>query len=154
MVARVAEHTNFVFNLHHQHCVVTGIHLFQVLHERRKCVGVCFLRGRALRAQNLDGIAILDDARKAARILLDPDRHVTRQAVLPRGKPKEDDALVFMPCLIDEAVDEGEVVGPFFGLDQLPTQRSHHRIKAHRLELRPDGLHVFQVRRGRVVQLA
>ena len=59
-----------------------------------------------------------------------------------------------MARLVDEAVDEREVVDAFFGLDQFPAERRDHRVEAHGLELGPDGLHVFQVRRGRVVQLA
>ena len=73
MVARVAENADFVFDLHHQHGVVVGVDLLDVLHERREGAGVGLLRGRALRAQNLDRVAALDDARKALRILLHPD---------------------------------------------------------------------------------
>ena len=154
VVARVAENADLVFDLHHQNGVVARVDFFDVLHERGKGAGVGCLSGRRLRTQDLDGVAALDDARKAARILLDPDGRIARQAVLPRGQPEEDNALVLVPRLIDEAVDEREVVGAFFGLDQLPTQRRDHGVEAHGCEFGPDRLHVFQVRRGRVVQLA
>ena len=76
VIARVAEHADFVFNLHHQHGVITAVDRLDVLHQRREGGGVCLLRGRSQRAQNFDRVAALDDAGKPLCILLDPGRRI------------------------------------------------------------------------------
>ena len=72
------------------------------------------------RAEDFDWVAVLDDAGKALRILLDPDGRVAGHAVFPGGEPEEDDALVVRRGLVEKAVDKREVEVAFLGLDRAP----------------------------------
>ena len=44
VVPRIAEHADFVFNLHHENGVVAAVGLFDVLHQGGKSARVGFLR--------------------------------------------------------------------------------------------------------------
>ncbi len=154
VVARVTQHAHFVFHLHHQHRMFSPIHFLDVMHQRREGACVRFLGSRAQRAQNLYLAATLHHARESPCILLHPDRHVARLSVLPRRQPQKHDALMRLPRLVEEPVDKSEIECAFFGLDQLPAQRRHHGIQSRRRQLRPNRLHVFEIGRRRVVQLA
>ncbi len=154
MIARVAEYAHFVFDLHHQHGVVAAVDFFDVLHEGGEGAGVGLLGGGAEGAEDFDFAAVLDDAGKAAGILFDPDGRVAGHAVLPRGEPEEDDALVLVRAPGREGRRRGRSRIAFAGLNQFPAQRRDHGVEAHAGQLGPDGLHVVEAGRGGVVQLA
>jgi len=154
VIARIAQHAHFVLHLHHHHGVVAAVHLLQVAHEGGVRARIGIHGGACERGEDLDHAMIRHHARKALGIAFHPHRRIARHAVLPRGQPQKHDALVGVAGLVEEAVDKGEVIFAFFRLDEFPVQRSHHAVKAHRRQLRPDRLHVLKARRRRVVQFA
>src|ERR1700738_2722298 len=95
-----------------------------------------------------------DDAGEALRILLAPDRRITRHAILPTGEPEKHDALVRFTRLCQQAVNQSEVKGAFARLDEFPTQGSDDGVEAHGSQLGPQRLHVLEARGRRIVQFA
>jgi hypothetical protein len=154
VIPRIAEDADFVFDLHHQHGAIAVVDILDVLHERGEGTGIGFLCGGALGAEDFNLGAILDDAWKAAGILLDPDRRVAGHAVFPRSEPEKDDAQMVVAGLIEQTVDERKVVLPFCRLDEFPAEGSDHGVEVHRSEPGPEGLQVVQARRRGVVQFA
>ena len=94
VVARVAQYADFILHLHHENGVIAAVDLFDVLHESGEGAGIGLLGGGGRGTQYFHLAAVLHDARKPVRILLDPDGRVARHAVLPRCEPEEDDALM------------------------------------------------------------
>ena len=153
-VARVAEDADLVFDLHHEDGAIGGVDLGDVLHEGGEGAGVGLLQVGGGGREHLNGRAALNDAREAFGIALDPDGRVTGHAVLPGGEPEEDDLLVLGAGLGEESVDEGEVVGAFGGLDELPCERGDDCVEAEGGHAGPDGLHVVERGGGGVEELS
>jgi len=56
--------------------------------------------------------------------------------------------------LVNEVIYQREIKPAFFRLDQLPRNRRQHRVKMHCHQLRPDGFHIIETGRTRIVQFA
>ena len=154
VIARVAEHTDFILHLHHQDGMIAAVCFFNVLQESGKSAGIGFLTGGGEGSENFELVAVLDHARETPRILLNPDGRVTGHAIFPRGQPQEDDVLMLLARLGEKAIDEGEVECALSGLNQLPVQRGHDGVEVHGCHPGPDGLHEFQAGGGGVADFA
>src|SRR5208337_5680120 len=102
VVASVAENADFVLNLHHDDRVVAAVDLAKVLHNRGEGPRVRVACGIGIAgngAKNTGFVVAQHDARKAFGVLLDPNRRVAGQTVLPGSQPQEDNADVLLARL-------------------------------------------------------
>ena len=120
-IAREAEGADLVLHLHHQHGVLLGVDLLEMLHQRSEgaLVGLeCFLTEGGQAVAVLAGL--VDHAREAPVVELDPGRRVLRAGVLPGAEPQQHDAHLVLAGLLEQGVDEGEIEAALDGLDLLP----------------------------------
>ena len=151
-VARVSQHAHFVLHLHHQHGMLV-IGFPDVPHQGAKGARIRVPAGVAERAQQLNALTAFDlDPREPFVVLLDPERRVARQTVLPTAKPQEHQFQAIAARFLDEAVHQREIEVAFLGLQLGPRYRRQHAVQVAGYQPGPERLHVLQAAGGVVAQ--
>jgi len=87
-VARIPQHTDLVFHLHHHDGMLVAIEVLDVSHQGPVRPRIRISRDLPERAEQFHALPALDlDAREPFVVLLDPVRSITRQTVLPTAEP-------------------------------------------------------------------
>ena len=88
-VARVGNHADLIFDLHHNHGMVAAVHFAQVAHQGRERARVGSEVFLAKRRKDLHAVTcFVLGARETLLIGLHPGRRVAGHAVLPGGEPQ------------------------------------------------------------------
>ena len=117
-------------------CVVG---LLQVLHQRDERALVRGQRGRRMRRQRIQHLALgVDQPRKTRVVELHPLGRVVRAVVLPGGEPQQHQAHVMLARLAQQRVEEREIELAFDGLDLLPGDGHADGVGLQLLHRRPD----------------
>ncbi|GAC1415335.1 MAG: hypothetical protein NVSMB62_02780 [Acidobacteriaceae bacterium] len=87
-VATVTEKADFVLHLHHEHCLIRGINIFDMLEKRGEGPAVAPLSLIAEGRENFGRLTIgRNGAWEAVGVALHPCGRVARESVLPTAEP-------------------------------------------------------------------
>ena len=125
------------------------ISLLEVFHQGRERLCVGLHRSGTMRRGRVDGLPpCTDNIRILPGLQLHPFGHIVVAAVLPCGKPQQDQAYVALARLIQQHLHHRHIVFALFGFNLLPVDRDLQRIGVHLLHHLPHaGHHIGPCRR-------
>jgi len=129
------DHTHFIFNLHHDHCVIRGIGLSQVAHERGEClrIGARLFELSALSISRLLPSGLAARGKRSWSRLIQSERSWTCCSSSCRTKKNQLSLCSRAPAISPSRV-ENRTAPRWF--DELPVDRRQHRVEVHRDDLR------------------
>ncbi len=140
----------FVLDLHHDDGVLR-VDRLQVAHQRDEGALVGFEHLPRERRRRVDRPPVRADhpsGRIDLRILLDPQRHIVRTAILPGREPEQDQADVVLAALVDESIHHRVIEHPGPRLELFPVDRHFNGVGVEGFDGRPDLRHHAWPRAG------
>ena len=153
MVTGIFEHTNFVLNLHHDNRLCLAVGVGNALHQSGKgtIVGLQHFRRegtgylqRFTRTGEASGIFL--------HIFFQPKGGIAAHGVFPGTKPEEYHFQIVLAGLLDSAVNQREIVLPFYRFEEVPTDGSQHGIEPQSLHAGHHVINIGHTGCGRVTQ--
>src|ERR1700738_723691 len=133
--------------------MVVSVNRANMLQHRSKRARICFASLPAKGGEDVHvSAALILDPRKSTEVRFDPSRSVAGDAVLPASEPQKDKVKLIFSGATNESINQRKIKLSFLRLQQFPGNRREHSVQIEDLEFRPDGDHVVQMGRTRIMQ--